>query len=55
MDVDDFKTEMSIHMLEAWERAKANLKERRPRDCRKKQCDHRVRVSEFKPGDRVFI
>ena len=53
VDLDDFKTEMTVHMSEAWEMARANVKKAQRRQ--KQQYDRRARPVEFKPGDRVFI
>ena len=41
VDVDDFKSEITLHMSEAWELARASVKKAQHRQ--KKQYDHRAK------------
>ena len=49
VNVDDFKSEMTLHMSEAWELARANVKKAQHRQ--KKQSDHRAKPANFRTGD----
>ena len=53
VDVDDFKSEMTLHMSEAWELARASVKKAQHRQ--KKQYNRRAKSANFKTGDRVFV
>ena len=53
VELDDFKTEMTIHMSKAWELARTSVKKAQGRQ--KQQHDRRAKSVEFKPGDRVFV
>lgn len=52
-DADEYKTQLSLHMAEAWELAKANV--RQAQSQQKVAHDRRSRPGHFKPGDRVFV
>ena len=52
-DTDDYKTQLSLHMAEAWELAKANVQ--RAQNQQKVAHDRHSRPGHFKPGDRVFV
>ena len=53
LDLDDYKSELTTGLAEAWELAQANVRKAQQRQ--KKQHDRRARGPEFHIGDRVFV
>ena len=53
MDLDNYKTEVTIHLQEAWELARKNIKVAQTRQ--KRNYDKNTRTPTFRVGERVFL